>query len=345
MTSIQLTIGYIIKTQSSSTVNNHQDLIKLFLFSILEIDCSKYFNDEDIIHNFPFTVHMNPGIQNTGMTIAKIDKKHNVFLLKIAYKECIPSLIFCFKHLSILEIVNTSFCHFEQRIPSEIELFAPSLTGIFIFNTKIPRLPNEISKLKNLHTLKLVNVGLESIPDSIGDLLSLKFLNLNSNNLSTLPGTMTNLKLLQHLTLSNNTNLRSIESLNGLPNLKFLDTRNCPIELLPYNLPQLRALHMTNNQLKDLYGIESLGKATNGTKTFDFDGNRIETITPSIDSVPNLYQLRLGRNLLKSLPYDMFNITTLAHLDIKGNRFSDRDLKIYISKFNAANPKLNLIHH
>jgi Leucine-rich repeat (LRR) protein len=345
LTLIQLTTGYIIKTQSSSTVNNHRYLIESVLFSsISEIDCSKYLNDEDIIHNLSFTVHINPDIPNPAMTVAKMDNKYNVFSLKITYAECVPSLIFCLKHLSTLEIVNTNFCHFEKRIPPEIELLASSLTELRISNTKIPHLPNEISKLTRLHTLKLINISLESIPDSIGDLLSLKILILNDNNLSTLPETMTNLELLQYLTLSNNPNLRSIKSLNGHPSLGFLEMRNCPIELLPHNLPQLTVLHMTNNKLSHLNGIESLGKATNGNKIFDFDGNRILTITPSIDSVRNLYQLQLGRNALVVLPSNMFNIPTLAHLDIRSNRFPARDLQIYISQFSATNSNLKLVH-
>ena len=72
---------------------------------------------------------------------------------------------------------------------------------------------------------------------------------------------MTKLRSLQQLTLSNNPYLRSVQSLNGHPSLKILDTKNCPIELIPRNLPQLTTLHMSNNNLTTLIHIETLGKS------------------------------------------------------------------------------------
>jgi len=340
LTSIQLIAGYIIKTGPSGIMNNHRYLTKIFF---LELDCSKYLNDEDIIHSFPFPVHMNPAIQNTETTFAQMNDKYNVISLKIAYEECVPSSIYCLKSLSLLKIVNTNFCYSNQRLPADIERLASTLTELYI-DTKMTHLPNEIGKLKRLHKISIVNAGLESLPNSIGDLSLLIFLILTNNSLSSLPTTMTNLRSLQHLKLSDNPNLRSIESLNGYPSLQFLDTRNCPIKILPKNLPQLMALYMTNNKLKHLNGIESLGKATDGKKTFDFDGNRIKTITPRISYVRKLSQLNLRCNLLEVLPTNIFNISTLELLDIKSNHIPDRDLKKYIAKFNVTNPNMKLFH-
>jgi Leucine-rich repeat (LRR) protein len=340
LTSIQLVAGYIIKTGPSGIISNHRYLTKIFF---LELDCSKYLNDEDIIHSFPFTVHANAAIQNTATTFAQMDDKYNVISLKIAYEECVPSSIYCLKSLSILKIVNTNFCYSNQQLPADIERLASTLTELYI-DTKMTHLPNEIGKLKRLHKISIVNAGLKSLPNSIGDLPLLNVSILSNNSLSVLPRTMTKLQSLHHLTLSNNLNLYSIKSLNGHPSLRFLDTRNCPIEILPKNLPQLMALYMTNNKLKHLKGIESLGKATDGKKMFDFDGNRIKTITPRISYVRKLSQLNLRCNLLEVLPTNIFNISTLELLDIKSNHIPDRDLKKYIATFNVTNPNMKLFH-
>ena len=151
------------------------------LFYILEIHCSRYVNDEDIINSFPFTVYFNPATPNSGTTYALINiSDHKVTRLKIVNQESVPSLIYCLKHLTKLEIVNTSFTDIEQGFPDEIKFFASSLIELHIYNTKITNLSNDISKLKRLQTLKLSNTGLTSLPDSIGDLPLLNFLILSN---------------------------------------------------------------------------------------------------------------------------------------------------------------------
>jgi Leucine-rich repeat (LRR) protein len=262
--------------------------------------------------------------------------------MKIVNQESVPSLIYCLKHLTKLEIVNTSFTDIEQGFPDEIKFFASSLIDLYIQDTKIINLSNDISKLKRLQTLKLSNTGLTSLPDSIGDLPLLNFLQLPYNNLSSLPLSITKLRSLQQLTLSNNPYLRSVQSLNGHPSLRILDTKNCPIELIPRNLPQLTTLYMSNNNLRKLIDIETLGKATDSKKMFDFDQNRIETVSPRIGHVRNLYRLNLCCNKLKVLPKNILNIATLSYLNIKCNPFPPRDLKEMVSKFRTTNPKLKL---
>jgi len=343
LTQIQWTIGSPInRLQSGKLVMI--DIYKIS-FYIIEIDCSQYANDNDIIDSFPFTVDRNPDTPNSETTWASMNiSDSKVTRMKIVNQKSVPSLIYCLKHLTKLEIVNTSFPDIERGFPDEIKFFASSLIDLHIYNTKITSLSNDISKLKRLQTITLSNTGLESLPDSIGDLPLLNFLILSNNSLSSLPMTMTKLGSLQQLTLNNNPSLRSVQSLNGHPNLRILETRHCPIELIPHNLPQLTALDMLNNNLTKLNGIETLGKANNNKKRFSFDQNRIETIAPQIANVRNLYWLNLCCNKLKVLPTDMYSITTLSHLNIRRNRFPPRDLDQMVRKFRDTNPKLKVLY-
>jgi Leucine-rich repeat (LRR) protein len=236
-----------------------------------------------------------------------------------------------------LEVRKTCFspCN-HQRIPDEIECLASSLTVLSIYDTKITHLPRRIGKLRHLQTLILSNIGLTNLPDSIGDLSSLKTLYLANNNLISLPSTINNLRSLTDINLTNNPYLHSIQPLNGLPSLRSLDARHCSIKDLPRDLPQLIDVLMTNNNLTRLVDIETLGSGTNNTKSFHFDKNRIQFISPNIRAVKNLFRLNLNNNQLKTLPSDIFNIPTLRDLYVNNNPLNGDDLKRVNAKFNIS---------
>jgi len=308
-------------------------------------NCSIVENDENVITSDEFTIPLNP-INRYSKSYGSIYKNGHIFHLKIVDKKSIPSTIFGLTYLKRLEIRNTCFfpCNLPQ-IPSEIVCLTSSLTELSIYDTKITQLPNEIGKLVHLQVLKLSNTGLMSLPDSIGDLSSLIMLYLPNNNLKSLPETIKNLRSLQHITLTNNRYLHSIEPLNGLPSLRILDTRHCPIPVLPQNLPQLTDLYMSNNSLTKLAAIETLGTATNSRKSFYFDMNYIESIPAQIQQVKNLFRLKFNQNKLKYLPIDIFNITTLSYLNIQHNEFDHRDIKTIVSNFHHSNRIVSILYN
>ena len=252
--------------------------------------------------------------------------------------------MYCLKNLTELELVNVTFHDVVQGLSPKMACFASTLTHLYIYNTKIFYLPKWISQFKRLETIKLSNTGLRYLSDSIGDLLLLKFLILPDNNLSSIPRTLVNLRSLQELILTNNRYLRSIQTLNGHPSLRFLDTRNCPIELLPRDLFRITILKMTNNNLTNLLGIDTLGKGISAEKHFEFDQNHIQTVSPKIRDVRNLKQLNLANNNLTTLPTDIFDVDTLGHLNIEKNHFPNRQLQIIITKFHEINPDLIILH-
>ena len=322
----------------AGSIHSHTDIPQMNS----PLDCSQYATDTQIIKLFPFHVHRNPTFRYSTTTYAVMNESDNIHYMNIANQKCIPSIIYCLKHLQQLYVRNTSFCDSKERLPAKFEYLASSLSHLGIYDTRITRLPRQIGKFKHLEFLELFNNSLRSLPSAIGNLSSLTFLSLSNNKLKSLPTTIANLRFLRQITLKNNVHLRSIQAINGLPSLITLDTRHCPIEHLPLYLPQLTNIHMSNNSLQDLDGIESLGNGTSKQKAYHFDKNQIRSIPPQIRFVNNLYWLNLNHNQLDNLPTDIFDILTLSHLYIRDNRFRPQEKKIIAAKFNDTNPKLKL---
>jgi len=303
-------------------------------------DCSQYENDDQVEKSFPFSVNFKSLITST--TSGKKDEDENIIHLNIVNEQYFPPSVFCLKDLQELYVRNTKFRNFRHRFP--IQLLARSLTRLIIQDTIVANLTEQFGKLKRLKWLELSNTGLMTLPNSIGDLSSLSYLDLTNNKLTSLPTTIKNTRSLLVLKLYNNPHLRSIQSINGHPNLKVLQTDNCPIEQIPVNLPLLIDLSMSNNSLTDLFGIQTLGDKANGIKSFNFNGNSIRHLSPQIRQVSGIDSLNLDHNKLYSLPLDIFNLTKLTFLYIRNNDFSDKDLQEIVSRFKVTYPNSNIFH-
>jgi Leucine-rich repeat (LRR) protein len=249
-----------------------------------------------------------------------MDAEEDIYYLNIANQRFVPVTVFCLKSLRDLCVRSTSFFELEvdndsvRRLSSEIQRLAPSLVTLNIYDTTITHLPEQIGKLTRLYQLQLSNTGLVALPDSIGNLSSLSHLYLSGNKLTSLPTTIANIQVLYSVLLDDNLKLRSLQSLNGLPNLISSYARNSLIERLPLNLPNLYYLYMSNNNLTDLIGTGTLGNKTTLSKHFYFNMNRIQFVPPQIRFVRNLYYLNLDNNELATLRTDIFNLTTLRYL-------------------------------
>jgi Leucine-rich repeat (LRR) protein len=253
------------------------------------------------------------------------------------------------KHLTYFGIFNSRIIPFfsdndaDYQFPSEIERLT-LLTSIVIVDTKITQLPEEFSKLKHLGSLEMHNTGLINLPETFGNLTSLGFLRLNNNNFVSLPKTISNIESFNMVILANNPHLRSLQSFNGIRNLKHLYATNCVIDRISYNVPDLYYLLLWNNNITNLYGIETLGYNKNENKTFVFSSNRINSIPPEIRYVRNLNHLDLSNNQLTFLPMEIFQIDTLVSLDITNNSFSKKELNRIIQTFKKIHPHLKLYY-
>lgn len=219
-----------------------------------------------------------------------------------------------------------------------------SIVELSIHNTKANRISNEISRLINLRHLRLENTNLMVLSHYIGDLKELTTLTLIGTKLRELPNTMKNLQKLKRIILTNNPQLSSIQSLNDLSSLEYIDARECSISLLPKNLSKLMDLLMSKNRLISLNGIKTLGYGTNSSKIFSFNQNFIQAIPLEIEFVRNLLELNLRQNHLNSIPTNIYNVKTLKKLNIMKNNFTSEDLKITVTRLRQEMPYLKVIY-
>jgi Leucine-rich repeat (LRR) protein len=138
--------------------------------------------------------------------------------------------------------------------------------------------------------------------------------------------------------------LHLLKSLNGLPNLSTLLATNCSIGPLLYNPLKLVSLVMSDNNLRDLYSIETLGYNMSIHKQFDVSSNHINYIPPENRFVPDIYYLNLSKNQLTFLPMEIFQITTLMILDISNNLFHTKELNTIVKTFQNTHPNLRLFY-
>ncbi|CAF4212524.1 unnamed protein product [Adineta steineri] len=337
-----------------------------------EIHCPQYETDSDIIKLFPFSVQLNPALTKSSMTHGLMTNGRINYIQIFNEKFCIPSNIFCLKYLETLIINNSYFCNSKQQINGEMEYLPEqiiklqklrtlqishvnrmsisniigkltSLKDLTISHVKYMSIPNMIGNLPSLTHLSISHVNLMSISNIIGNLLSLQHLSIFNTNLEELPKTISNLKSLKKLMLQNNSYLHSIKEIDGLPVLHTLDVRHCSIQDLPRNLPKLLNLYMPYNSLTTLGSdIRTLSNKENKEQNFQFDNNRITSITPEIRHLHTLSRLHLDHNQLHTLPKDIFDMTKLTYLYLQNNSFLPNEKQYLKNEFNKRNSKLKL---
>lgn len=298
--------------------------------------CPQTETDERMLHDVlrrltlsytPSGLHKSEGI---------INRNHRVTSLTIINEPSgVPSIVACLKHLTNLTIENTPIRDFQD--------LGTSLTHLSISKTSIQALPAEqLTRLARLTDLRISHTDLKTLPKTIGDLSLLKILFLSDNKLEHLPASIAKLKSLTEIYLDNNHDLRSIQQLNGLPNLTHLKADHCKIQEIPMNLPQLHHLHMGYNQLTELIELGTLGDQTSHSVTFYFSGNSIGKISPSITSLRTLHSLNLNNNQLNDLPDFLWEIPSLRNLYIRNNPFKNMHLKDLIDQFKYHHRQLNI---
>ncbi|CAF0781777.1 unnamed protein product [Adineta steineri] len=307
--------------------------------NIQEINCSQYETDFDIIKLISPNAQLNSKLQKP-ITQASMNTNDTIYYLQIINQEtCIPSIIFCFEDLETLIIENAYFCDSKRRnyLPEQI-ITLKKLTTLKISHVNLTSLPNIIWNLSALTDLIISHVNLTFLPNIIRNLSSLQRLSIFNTTLRSLPKTISNLKSLKRLQLQNNPYLHSIKEIDGLPALRSLDARHCSVEDLPRNLPQLVDLYMPYNSLTRLNSdITTLSNKANKNQNFEFNNNRITSITPEIRYLHTLSQLHLDHNQLHNLPKDIFDMKKLTYLYLRNNSFLPKFLMLFVFILNNNN--------
>lgn len=343
---IGIAIIHFVQIHAQIWQNSKSDTGNGFISESSTLDCSQYANDSEVLRDLPFNVPINPSDRDIHKTYAVSYSNGSIFVLSIANQTFIPPIIFCLQSLRYLFVRDSHFCqdaNDDCQLSSDVERLE-SLESMSIIGTKVNFIPASFGKLGRLTILELMVTGLVTLPDGFGDLESLSSLTITYSRMTSLPMAIGMIRSLTNVYLDDNAALHSLQSLNGLPNLMRLSAINCSITRIPLNLPNIFYLYMSNNQLTNLNGIQTLGSETNNTKSFAFDMNQIQSLSGQIGSVYKLATLRINDNKLKNLPAEIYGVKTLIYLDIRKNLFTATRLEEIVAKFKITNPSLMLLY-
>jgi Leucine-rich repeat (LRR) protein len=338
----------------------------------VDLDCTKFQRDLDVIRSFPYTVPVNP-LTPGNRSFAIMNTVSQIEQLTITNEIHVPVAVFCLVHLQTLTILRTPFVtQFEiddnliiNSIPSVIGRLTrlrtlslkqsptsyfpstalatlTSLNTIVIDSCDLVALPSTIALLTGLVTLNLPNNRLVTLPDNIGLLPGLVTLNLPNNRLETLPYNIGSLgKTLTYLDLTNNSIRALPQSVGSLGNLTTMLLSNNPlVSLVPLSgLSKLINLYATNCQVK--YIPSNLTSVTNVFLQFN-------NIT-DISYLHNLASTRLATlNLANNqidwmLPEIRRFATTLNSLQINNNSLTYLPTEMFLmTALRTANIANNL---
>ncbi|XP_008556456.1 leucine-rich repeat-containing G-protein coupled receptor 5 isoform X1 [Microplitis demolitor] len=222
--------------------------------------------------------------------------------------------------------------------------------SVICSHQELNEFPKKISGLSEV--LDLSNNNLKNIPADIGRLRELKNINLSINELTKLPEEFENLWKLEQLDLSDNyfSNIRFIEVISSLPNLKhltlkknpltgiqdlenpsvrYLDVSECSISYLNNNsligFPNLMSLKLDKNPLKSIDNLSN-----KNLKWLDLSNCLLNFLQPNtFINTPELEQLRMSNN------------PTLVYSSRKETLTHDKLKRIDVSKCNLDRPGLH----
>ncbi|MFM2168825.1 MAG: hypothetical protein RIS79_3196 [Verrucomicrobiota bacterium] len=233
---------------------------------------------------------------------------------------------------------------------------------------RLTELPESLSRLTQLQSLKASHNRLTTLPESLGQLTQLQSLYLASNQLTTLPESLGQLTQLQSLDLANNQLAALPEWLGQLTQLQSLDLSNNQLTALPEflrQLTQLRSLNLGANRLAELpkwfgglVNLQGLYLYRNrlvtipdelsqiaGLKSLELGGNRLGQVPAIIQYLPNLRTLTLHANGIRTLPMWLGDLTSLELLHLQDNQLTDLPTSIVrlekLSTFTAENNPFN----
>lgn len=189
--------------------------------------------------------------------------------------------------------------------------------------TRLTKVPTFIlQKFKKLYSIRIIDAGItELVPESFVNGKKIESLDLRRNEITVIPANVfAAMEMLEELNLFDN-EISRIEdgAFKGLGNL--------------------RRLYLSGNQLT-VIGVGTFGGAENVRELF-LGGNAIRTIESGAFNMPNLENIVLRGNRLKSLPEDLFAASnTLEKADLSENelmrlgRLFDQSNNLYILNLN-----------
>ena len=186
------------------------------------------------------------------------------------------------------------------------------LFGFYVYNTKIVRVTEELTKLSEMAIITLYNCSLTSLPN------------------------LSNLTMLIELDVAQN----NLTDIVGIPGVQMLFLRGNQLRQIPItdNPDELFELDMTENPLSSAAAIMSY----KNVEYLRLSGTGINSIPVTIDKLRNVHILEVANNKLTRLPTNVLNLRKLQELNIENNLLPTRDVESIRRSFKKSHPNLNI---
>ncbi len=246
-----------------------------------------------------------------------------------------------FKNLSKIKSLVISDTYTLQSVDGVEEM--TKLTNLDLSNNGIVNIEG-LNNLINLTTLYLNDNDIIEFP-SINQLDQLETLNISNNNISILGDDLSGLTALRFLYAQNN-DICDISALDDLIRLEVLNLGENDLGCLGVspnfdsleNAPFLRELHLDNNGLTSISGLE--GRDIN-LETLFLNDNELTDITP-IAEYTDIVELHIENNNIENID-DLSDMTGLTTIDLSRNIITDFSDLLSITNLEEVNLSYNEI--
>lgn len=274
-------------------------------------------------------------------TYAEVDSDGRVTYVQIYDEPQISLTLFCLSNIKDLDIRRSSFEGSSDVFPYAILRLSNSLTCLHIESIPITSFPKHFGRLKYLEDLTMINISVSYLPESFRELSSIKRMTIEGTNIVSLPDWFNSFRV-ETLELRFNRQLFSIDSINGNPWITSIKVNGCLLERIPIFLPNLYFLDASNNLIKNIDKIETLGDKTTKTKTFIFTQNFIRNIPEEISQIVNLKMILFNQNPMKSLPMSLLRIQNQLVLDLTETCVHHKKIETLQNLIVQSNLKINV---
>ena len=229
-----------------------------------------------------------------------------------------------------------------EELPDNLD--KSSLYSILMKNTGFKEFPKNFEKMKNLHTLTIINSRLTELPARLAELPQIRdveisgneiaefpavvaekwqgvvSLRMNRTKLTTLPANIFSMKKVSSFDFCENPNLTSVPEVRGEGvAMGGLYLNDCGLTAIPKIAQQrLRTLSLMNNKITSVSSTE-LDALSKSLLVLKLDGNRLSSF-PAMNAA-NLTELSLANCGLTAVP-DLTNLPNLRSLSLANNNIS-----------------------
>jgi hypothetical protein len=174
----------------------------------------------------------------------------------------VPAVIRCLKNLTTLWVLDAPLEELPESI-GDLQNLCDLRLGNDVYvelkenvygtpqNTNFRRLPDGMTRLKNLETLLVENTAISTLPADFGALENLAYLDLSCNEIVTLPDSMARLKNLRRLRIGGNKLTKLPKWIKRFEKLEHLTIAGNPLKEVPAwlgEMPGLLSLRCSNDQ-------------------------------------------------------------------------------------------------